>query len=187
MEVGLRRDGGDAETGTGLDVGGGLTFSDAVTGVSLDMRVRTLLAHQAEGFAERGLSVSFGWDPTPSSPFGLSARLVPSWGGSAMGGAEALWNGQMGYGPGSPAALGSGGQFDAEVGYGLPVGARFVGTPRVGLRRSAYGREYRAGWGLGVLDTSLLHFDLGLEAQRREAPTHGGARDGLLARARVSW
>ena len=187
VEVGLRRDGGDAETGAGLDVGGGLAVTDAALGLSLDVRVRTLLVHQAEGFAERGLSVSFGWDPTPSSPFGLSARLAPSWGGSAMGGAEALWNGQMAYGPGSPAALGSGAQLAAEVGYGLPVGARFVGTPRVGLRRSAYGREYRAGWGLGVLDTSVLHFDLGLEAQRREAPTHGGAGNGLLARATVSW
>ena len=187
VEVGVRRDGGDAETGAGLDVGGGLAVADAAMGLSLDVRVRTLLVHQAEGFAERGLSVSFGWDPTPSSPFGLSARLAPSWGGSAMGGAEALWNGQMAYGPGSPGALGTGGQFNAEVGYGLPVGARFVGTPRVGLRRSAYGREYRAGWGLGVLDSSFLHFDLGLEAQRREAPTHGGASNGLLARATVSW
>ena len=187
VEVGLRRDGGDAETGAGLDLGGGLAVADAAMGLSLDVRVRTLLVHQAEKFAERGLSVSFGWNPTPSSPFGLSARLAPSWGGSAMGGAEALWNGQMAYGPGSPGALGSGAQLNAEVGYGLPVGARFVGTPRVGLRRSAYGREYRAGWGLGVLDTSLLHFDLGLEAQRREAPTQGGASNGLLARATVSW
>ena len=187
VELGLRRDGGDAETGAGLDLGGGVAVADAEMGLSLDVRVRTLLAHQAEGFAERGLSVSFGWDPTPSSPLGLSARLAPSWGGSAMGGAEALWNGQMAYGPGSPGAFGSGAQLNAEAGYGLPVGARFVGTPRVGLRRSAYGREYRAGWALGVLDTSVLHFDLGLEAQRREAPTHGGASNGLLARATVSW
>ena len=187
VELGLRRDGGDAETGAGLDVGAGLAVTDAVMGLSLDVRVRTLLVHQAEGFAERGLSVSFGWDPTPSSPLGLSARIMPSWGGSAMGGAETLWNGQTGYGSGSPAASGSGAQLNAEVGYGLPVGARFVGTPRVGLRSSTYGREYRAGWGLGVLDTSLLHFDLGLEAQRRENRMAGGADSGVLARATVSW
>ena len=41
VEVGLRRDGGDAETGAGLDVGGGLAFTDTVTGLSLDVRVRT--------------------------------------------------------------------------------------------------------------------------------------------------
>ena len=88
VEVGLRRDGGDAETGAGMDVGGGLAFTDAVTGLSLDVRVRTLVVHQAEGFAERGMSLSLGWDPTPSSPLGLNARVAPSWGGQAMGGAE---------------------------------------------------------------------------------------------------
>ncbi|MCY4508255.1 MAG: hypothetical protein OXG35_15060 [Acidobacteria bacterium] len=31
------------------------------------------------------------------------------------------------------------------MGYGLPVGARFVGTPRVGLTISQYGRDYRVG------------------------------------------
>ena len=62
VEVGLRQDGGDAETGTGMDVGGGLVFTDSVTGLSLDVRVRTLVVHQAEGFTERGMSLSFGWD-----------------------------------------------------------------------------------------------------------------------------
>ena len=35
-------------TGAGMDVGGGLAFTDAVTGLSLDVRVRTLVVHQAE-------------------------------------------------------------------------------------------------------------------------------------------
>ena len=60
VEVGLRR--GDAETGAGMDVGGGLAFSDTVSGLSLDVRLRTLVVHQAEGFAERGMSLSFGWE-----------------------------------------------------------------------------------------------------------------------------
>ena len=38
----------------------------------------------------------------------------------------------MAYGMGSHQMYGAGGQLNAEVGYGLPVGARFVGTPRVG-------------------------------------------------------
>ena len=67
VEVGLRRDGGDAETGAGMDLGGGLAFTDAVTGLSLDVRVRTLVVHQADGFRDRGMSLSFGWDPTPST------------------------------------------------------------------------------------------------------------------------
>ena len=139
VEIGLRQDGGDAETGAGMDVGSGLVLTDAVTGLSLDVRVRTLVLHQAAGFTERGMSFSFGWDPTPSSPLGLTARLSPSWGGSAMSGAEALWHGQMAYGPGSHRLAGTGGQLDAKVGYGLPAG-RFVGTPRAGFRTSVRSR-----------------------------------------------
>ena len=187
VEVGLRRDGGDAETGAGMDVGGGLAFSDTVTGLSLDVRVRTLVVHQAEGFAERGMSLSFGWDPTPSSPLGLTARVAPSWGGQAQGGADALWGNQMAYGMGSQQMYGSGDRVDAELGYGLPVGARFVGTPRVGLATSSYGRDYRVGYGLGVLDRGNVNFELAAEAQRRETPMQGEASNGFMGRATLGW
>ena len=72
------------------------------------------------------MSLSLGWDATPSSPLGLTVRVAPSWGASAQGGAEALWGNQMAYGMGSHQMYGSGGQVAAEVGYGLPVGAPFV-------------------------------------------------------------
>ena len=39
-------------------------------------------------------------------------------------------------------------RLDAEVGYGLPVGRRFVGTPTVGVGTSAHGRDYRLGYRL---------------------------------------
>jgi len=47
--VGLRRDGGDAKTGAGMNVVVVGAFTDTVTGLSLDVRVRTLVVHQAEG------------------------------------------------------------------------------------------------------------------------------------------
>ena len=187
VEVGLRRDGGDAETGAGMDVGGGLAFTDAVTGLSLDVRVRTLVVHQADGFRDRGMSLSFGWDPTPSSPLGLTARVAPSWGGQSRGGSEALWGGQMAYGMGSHQMYGSGDRVDAEVGYGLPVGARFVGTPRVGLTTSQPGRDYRFGYGLGVLDRGKVNVELGVDAQRRESTMQGGASNGFMGRATLGW
>ena len=90
------------------------------------------------------MSLSFGWDPTPSSPLGLTARLAPSW--------RRSWSSQMAYGMGSQQMYGSGDRVDAEVGHGLPVGARLVGTPRVGIAMSTYGRDYRFGYGLGVLE-----------------------------------
>ena len=131
--------------------------------------------------------MSFGWDPTPSSPLGLTARVAPSWGGSAQGGAEALWSNQMAYGMGSHQMYGSGDRVDAEVGYGLPVGARFVGTPRVGLAASQYGRDYRVGYGLGVLDRGDVNFELGVDAERRQSPTQGGTSNGVMGRASLGW
>ena len=186
VEVGLRQDGGDAETGTGVDVGGGLSFTDSLTGLSLDVRVRTLVAHQAEGFTERGMSLSLGWDPTPSSPLGFGARVVPSWGGDVEG-AEALWRG----GPlsqfGTYGGQSSAGRLDAELGYGLPVGRGLVGTPRAGFANSAYGRAYQFGYRLGALGTERMDFDLGVDARRRESPMVDGGDLGVLGRARVRW
>ena len=45
VETGLRHDGGNAETGAGMDVGAGLVVSESSTGLSLDLRVRTLRVH----------------------------------------------------------------------------------------------------------------------------------------------
>ena len=186
VEVGLRQDGGDAETGTGVDVVGGLAFTDASTGLSLDVQVRALVAHQADGFTDRGMSLSLGWDPTPSSPLGLAARVAPSWGGPARG-SEALWGG----GPlsqfGTYGGRASAGRVDAELGYGLPVGRRLVGTPRVGFGTSVYGRTYQLGYSLGALEMEKMDLELGVETQRRERPMRTGSDVGVLGRASVRW
>ena len=39
-------------------------------------------------------------------------------------------------------------------------------------------RDYRVGYGLGVLDTESLRFELGVDAHRREGPLEGGADAG---------
>ena len=186
VEVGLRHDGGDAETGAGMDVGAGLIVSDASTGLAVDVRVRTLLVHQAEGFRERGVAVSLSYNPTPSTPLGFVARVAPSWGGQATSGAEALWGRETMAGM-AHGGLAQGNRFDGEVGYGLPVGSRFVGTPRVGFATSEYGRDYRVGYGLGVLDRERLNLELGVDAHRRESPMLQGVDKGFLGRASLGW
>ena len=186
VEVGLRQDGGDAETGTGVDVVGGLAFADSSTGLSLDAQVRTLVAHQADGFTDRGMSLSFGWDPTPSSPLGFAARVAPSWGGPGQG-SEALWGGGPLSRYGAYGGQASAGRMDAELGYGLPVGRRLVGTPRVGFGTSAYGRDYQLGYSLGALGVEKMDLELGVEAQRRERRLRDGSDLGVLGRARVRW
>ena len=144
VEVGLRHDGGDADAGAGMAVGGGLVVSDASTGLSVDVRVRMLVVHQAEGFRETMAGMAHG-------------------------------------------SFASGNRFDGEVGCGLSVGTRFVGTPRVGFSTSEYRRDYRIGYGLGVLDRESLNLELGVDAHRRESSMLDGTDNGFLGRATVGW
>ena len=49
FELGLRHDGGDAETGWGVDIGGGVRWNDPALGLSAEVAGRGLLAHEAAG------------------------------------------------------------------------------------------------------------------------------------------
>ena len=151
-----------------MDLGGGLIVSDALTGLSADVRVRMLLVHQDQGFRDRGVSLSFGYNSTPSTPLGFMAKLTPSWGGQATSGAQALWGRETmaGVADGGPAA---GGRLEAELGYGMPVGGRLVGMSSFGIGASGHGRDYRLGYGLTVAQGGAMHFDLGVYANRRES------------------
>ena len=195
IEVGFRHDGGDADTGTGMDLGAGLVLTDAASGLGIDLRVRTLIVHQAEGFQERGMSISISYDPTPTTPLGFTARVAPAWGGESRSGAEALWGGENIGGLGQDRLLGgmSGTRLESEVGYGLPIGKHFVGTPRAGIRTSEYGQDYRLGYSMGVLEASAVKLQIGIEAEQRQVPAFllqdgGGSRDQrVLGRATVEW
>ena len=162
----------------------------ASPGLAVDVRVRRLLVHQAAGFAESGMAVSVSYDLTPDTPLGLTARVSPAWGGDAMSGAEARWGQETMGGMNDPLLADAGGaRLDTEVGYGLPIGRRFVGTPRVGVRTSEYGRDYRLGYGVEVLEQGPLRLQLGIEAERRVNPVFGllgdasGGADQVLIRA----
>ena len=89
-EIGVRLDGGDAETGFGVDIGGGLAWSDPQRGLSAELRGRGLLSHEAKGFGERGFSGSLGFDPTPDTERDLKLTLSQTVGAQAAGGMDAL-------------------------------------------------------------------------------------------------
>ena len=169
-----------------MDIGGGLIVSDALTGLSANLRVRMLLVHQDQGFRDRGVSLSFGYNPTPSTPLGFMVKLTPSWGGQAESGAQALWGRETmaGVAGGGPAA---GGRLEAELGYGMPVGGRLVGMPSFGIGASGHGRDYRLGYGLTVAQGGAMHFDLGVYANRRESLGPGTAEHGVGGRLTARW
>ena len=86
-ELGLRYDGGDAENGIGMDIGGGLSWTVPSLGLTLDVSGRTLLAHQDSGFKESGFSAGLLLEPGS----GPSLNLRREFGGAARGGVESLF------------------------------------------------------------------------------------------------
>ena len=76
VEIGVRHDGGDAETGFGIHMGGGIAWSVPKHCLQMEVRWRGLLTHEAKGFRERGFSGSLAWDPTLSSERGPKLTLT---------------------------------------------------------------------------------------------------------------
>ena len=186
VEVGLRQDGGDAETGAGADVAGGLILSSPSRGIRADLRVRTLLMHQDQQYRDRGVLVSFSYDPSPSTPLGFTARVVPSWGGPTRSGAEALWSRNTMSASGGLRPE-TGAQLNTELEFGLSVGSRLVGTPLIGILTTATSRQYELGYRLASLRRGVMNFELGVVAQHREYHIGGTARRGATGRVKATW
>ena len=119
LELGVRRDGGDAETGFGADIGAGLALAAPSRGLSAEIRARGLLTHEADGMRERGVSGTLAWDPVLDSDRGLSLSLSQTVGAQASGGADALFARPTLAGLDAEEDEGRlGRRFDARVGYG---------------------------------------------------------------------
>ena len=178
LEIGVRHDGGDAETGFGLDLGGGLALSDPKRGLQAELRGRGLLTHESKGFRDLGFSGSLAWEGNPGSDRGAKLRLTQTVGGSSSGGADALLSRTTLEGLAANDD-GAGGndelksrRLELKFGYGLSAfGDRFTWTPEVGVDLSDTGRDYSLGWRL-VLDGSGSDggaLELSFEARRRES------------------
>ena len=192
VEIGVRHDGGDAETGFGVDIGGGLAWSDTRRGITAAFRGRALLTHEADGFRERGLSGSLSWDPQPASDRGPRASIAQTLGGSASGGMNALLARDTLTGL---AANDNGGELqrrlEARFGYGFAAfGDRFTSVPEIAVGLSNAGRDYSLGWRLvrgpepGGDAGSL---ELSFEATRRESANDNADQEhaiGFKLRAR---
>ena len=187
LELGVRHDGGDAETGAGLELGGGVAFSDSASGLSIEAKARMLVAHADSGYEEWGASATARLDPGARGR-GLSFSLAPTVGATSSA-AQRLWGAQD-----ARALAPDGGAFEAargltaEAGYGLGLfGDRFTGTPNLGFGMSDGGaRDYRLGWRLTSNVRGDPGFEVNLDAVRREAangnepPEHGVMLRGLI-------
>ena len=174
FELGLRQDGGDAETGFGIELGGGVTWMDPALGMSLDLSGRTLITHDSDDLKDRGFGASLTWDPKPATARGPSIRMNWDWGGQATGGLDSLFTPQTlerRTGTDSTSA-----RWRAEAAYGWSVlGGRFIGSPHLGLGLGTGSREYSLGWRV-TPESYAPDLSFGINAMRTEsdsvAPEH---------------
>ena len=179
LEIGGRFDGGDGETGAGLEVGGGLSYADPGSGLTVEGRGRGMIIHGGD-YAEWGLGGLIQLDPNAAS-HGLMMSLRPTW-GVTVSGVNGLWE----HGTFDLLAGGNqpGGRVEAEIGYGLPAfGTAGVLTPYAGASLTDAGAHSLSLGGRLELGPA---FDLTLEAERTEsadpdtAPVHDVTLEGSI-------
>ena len=178
VEVGVRHDGADAETGHGFDVGAGLRY--AGEGITAEGEVRTLVAHDDGGYEAWGASGSLHIDPGASER-GLSLTLVPVL-GQARGGANRLWSPADLRRLAGDAAGGSAPRLEAEIGYGMGLESTpGVLTPFAGLVLSDAGaRSWRLGARLRMGPDFTLNLGGSRRAGRGRAPDQSVTLRGAL-------
>ena len=183
LEVGARHDGGDAETGFGVELGGGVKWTDPGMGLSLDLSGRTLIAHGDDDLKDRGFSAALAWDPAPATKRGASLNLRQDFGGQSRGGLDALFRPEtLDDRTGSEATS----RWAVEAAYGLPVfGGRWTGSPHVGLGLATGARDYSLGWRLAPEAANAPDLSFGVRATRRESDAQAAEHTvGVEVRAR---
>ena len=183
LELGLRHDGGDAETGTGVEVGGRIRYSDTGSGLTVEANARKLIAHDDSGYEEWGAGGSVRLDPGASGR-GLSLTIAPVW-GTPSSGVDRLWSVRDAAGLVRDDDFEAERRLEAELGYGFgaPRGLGLA-TPYAGLSLAG---GWRA-WRLGARWNVAPDVTFGLEGTRRESgnddepPQHG-----LMLRGVLRW
>ena len=181
FEVGVRHDGGDAETGTGFEAGAGMRY--AAEGIAIEGAVRKLVTHEDSGYEEWGASGSVRIDPGASGR-GVSLTLAPAF-GAASSEAERLWSlGDAGRFSGDTGAD-AGSRLEAEVGYGWRLLSTTHGmlTPYTGLSFSDSGSR---AWRLGARLMMTRDVSFGLEGTHRER-NDVASDQAVILHGRLHW
>ena len=180
IELGIRHDGGDGETGAGVEFGGSLRYHNPASGLTVEGHGRTLLAHGGNN-EEWGIGGLVRLDPGTEGR-GTSLSLAPAW-GETQSGAQRLWNdGTTGMAANDNEARG---RLQAELGYGFGMfGGQGVLTPYSGLSLAGEGaRRYSLGSRLEI-GSSL---NLSLEGERREAAGDAAPDHGIMFRGQLRF
>ena len=186
LELGVRHDWGDAETGFGLELGGRVQYADPTLGLTVEGTVRALLAHEDSEYQEWGASGTIRLAPGPTG-HGLSLTVAPTWGAAASG-VDGLWTRQTTEGLAPATRQAQSGRLAADMGYGLP--APFDSgllTPYAGTVVVADGqtRTYRLGTRLQMPGQGTTGLTVNLEGTRQEPGRSQPVNQGV--RLQVGW
>ena len=180
-QVAGRYDGGDGQTGNGLEVAGGLRIAGGRAG--LEARGRLLAMHTGEEVKEHGVSVVAYVRPMGTAGQGLSMTVAPRLGADTQM-SNNLWREE----PMSDVRLTSrsGAAVKAEIGYGLvhPMMSSLLVTPFGTMDMAGNDqRRMRLGARFGSIGdtTSVLSFELAGERIQRSGRS-ADHRIGLLGR-----
>ena len=184
VTLGLRQDAGDAETGSGMELGAGVGYADPARGFDIALRVHGLAGHADAGYGEWGVSGSVRLAPGAAGR-GLSMSLVPSYGAAPVG-SERLWTLPDAHALTADGEADLSSRLDAEVGYGMAVFGGFTGTPNVGFGLSDTARNYRIGWRL-TPPAGGGGIELNLDAIRQEVVDDAEAEHGVMLRSSLRW
>ncbi len=176
LEIGLRNDDGDGETGAGVEAGGAVRYTDAASRLTVEGRVRTLVSHNGD-YEETGVSGLVRITPGGSG-HGLSLVVQPAWGETASG-VRRLWETGVAAGasPDNQARL------NAEVGYGLAA-AHGVVTPYAGFGLAGAGAR---SWRMGARWQVAAWASVNVEGILREAANDDRPEHGLMLRGALRW
>ena len=184
LELGLRHDGGDGITGTGIEIGGSLRYRDPASGLTIEGNGR-VLAGQSD-YREWGLGGSLRLDPGAEGR-GLSFSLFPTWGETASG-VDRLWDQDVAELATDDTAANDNVpqmRLDSELGYGFgALGGQGLLTPYGGFALADEGsRRYR----IGIRFEIAPAFDLSFEGARREPANDAAADHAVMLRGQMRF
>ena len=181
VQVGGRYDGGDGQTGAGLETVAGLRYTS--DRLEFEARGRWLAAHAADGYEEYGGLARLAVKPRADGT-GWQMDVAPRWGAAQgaglLGGGAALLDGGAMPGAGMGGVQPAGTRalsMASELGYGFAVfDGQGVLTPYGGFALTGEAtRQYRLGGRLGVAEWLTVS----LEGIRREAARQQPANQGV--------
>ena len=180
VEMGMRHDGGDGDTGLSLEIGGGLRYADPATGLTVEGRGRTVPVHGGDS-REWGVNWLVRFDPGAAG-LGLSFSVQPAWGHTASG-VQRLWETGMigGAAPGNQAS----GRVSARVAYGIGTtwGGRGVLTPHTDVSLSGEGARRLSLGGQFNIGSSVRMSLEGVHSR----PVRGLTSHGVMLRGSLNW